>query len=415
MQDPSPYDIAIEQFDRAASYLDLDPGIADMLRMPKRELTVHFPVRMDDGTIEVFTGYRVQHSQALGPSKGGIRYHPGVDLDEVKALAMWMSIKCAVVGLPYGGAKGGIVCEPDALSPGELERLTRRYATEIAIVIGPMVDIPAPDVNTNPQVMGWIMDTISMHTGVPTPAIVTGKPVAIGGSLGRWEATGRGVMINALEALNTLGLDPGEVTAVVQGYGNVGSVSAQLLEDDGVRIVGVSDSRGGIHNPGGLDTREALRHKRETGSVLGMPGAATVTNEELLALPCDVLIPAAMEEALTERNAHSVQARVVVEAANGPTTPEADAILRERGILVIPDIVANAGGVTVSYFEWVQNLQHLRWTEKEVNDRLTGVMLEAIAKVRQESIKYDVDLRTAAHICAINRIVEAILYRGIYP
>ena len=319
------------------------------------------------------------------------------------------------MGLPYGGAKGGIICDPDALSLGELERLTRRYATEIALVIGPLVDIPAPDVNTNPQVMGWIMDTISMHSGTPTPAIVTGKPVAIGGSLGRREATGRGVMISTIEALETMGLDPRGVTAVVQGYGNVGSVSAQLLQDQGVKVVAVSDSRGGIHQPGGLDTRDVLRFKEETGTVVGYPSTTTLTNAELLALPCDVLVPAAMEEALTERNAHSVQARLVVEGANGPTTPEADAILRDRGIHVMPDIVANAGGVTVSYFEWVQNLQHLRWTESEVNERLGGVMHEAIAKVRQESLKYDVEMRTTAHICAIGRIVQAITYRGIYP
>ena len=412
---PNPWDVAREQFDRAASYLDLDPGIREMLRHPQRELTVYFPVQMDDGSVRVFTGYRVHHNTALGPSKGGIRYHPAVTLDEVRALAMWMTWKCAVAGLPYGGAKGGVVCNPKEMSEKELENLTRRYATEISILMHPEGDIPAPDVNTNPQIMAWIMDTYSMHRGFTTPAVVTGKPLEVGGSKGRVEATGRGVMVTTLEALRVLDIPVEGARVVVQGYGNVGAVAAYLLQDAGARIVAVSDSRGGIYNPKGLDARDVLRHKRETGSVVEYPDAEFVSNEELLELPCDVLIPAALENQITRANADRVQARIVAEGANGPTTPEADDILAERGVFVIPDILCNAGGVIVSYFEWVQDLQHFFWSEEEINQRLSKLMRENFRAVLAVSRERDVTMRTAAYIRAIDRVARAIAIRGIYP
>ncbi|HHX64355.1 MAG TPA: Glu/Leu/Phe/Val dehydrogenase, partial [Chloroflexi bacterium] len=403
MPEKTPYQIAVEQFDKASQYLNLDPGIAAILRKPKRELTVHFPVQMDDGSIRVFTGYRVQHSMALGPAKGGIRYHPDVTLDEVKALAMWMSWKCSVAGIPYGGGKGGVVCNPKKMSRGEVERLTRRFATEISPIIGPMVDIPAPDVNTNAQVMAWFMDTYSVHQAEHGGAIVTGKPVEIGGSLGRTEATGRGVMINALEAMKVQGIDPQNATVVVQGFGNVGSVSAYLLQDQGVRIVAVSDSHGGIYRPSGLDVRDVLRFKRENGSVVGYPDADVITNGDLLTLPCDVLIPSALESAIRSDNVDGVQARVIVEGANGPTTPEADLVLADKGIMIVPDILANAGGVIVSYFEWVQNLGAYYWAEEEVNQRLHRLMSSAFSDVLEIAQQKKVDMRVAAYIKAIAR------------
>jgi glutamate dehydrogenase (NAD(P)+) len=376
---------------------------------------VHFPVKMDDGSTKVFTGYRVQHSMALGPAKGGIRYHPDVTLDEVKALAMWMSFKCSVAGIPYGGGKGGVVCNPKEMSEGEVERLTRRFATEISPILGPMVDVPAPDVNTNPQVMAWFVDTYSMHHNVHSAAIVTGKPVEIGGSLGRTEATGRGVMISALEAMRAQGIDVKSATVAVQGFGNVGSIGAYLLQDEGARIVAVSDSRGGIYQPAGLDVRDVIRFKRENGSVVGYPGAEVVTNEELLAIQCDVLVPSALESAIHSGNVDTIKARVIVEGANGPTTPEADLVLADKGVMVIPDILANAGGVIVSYFEWVQNLNAYYWTEDEVNQRLHRLMSTALADVFQIAREKNVDMRVAAYIKSIARVARAIQLRGVYP
>src|SRR3989304_5155801 len=348
--------MALAQYDRAVKYLPLKRGIEEFLRAPKRELTVNFPVRMDDRSVKIFTGYRVHHSTARGPTKGGIRYHPGVTLDEVRALAMWMTWKCAVLSLPFGGAKGGVVCDPKRLSLQELENLTRRYATEISVLMSPEGDIPAPDLNTTPQIMAWIMDTYSMHRGYPVPAVVTGKPVPVGGSLGRAEATGRGVMVATREALAQLGLPLERARVAVQGFGNVGSVSAGLLHAAGARIVAVSDSRGGTLNPQGLDPRALVRHKRESGRLDDSPGGEPITNEGLLVSDCDVLIPAALEQQITAATAERVRARLVVEGANGPTTPEADAILAARGGLVVPDILAHAGGGVVAYFGWVRGL-----------------------------------------------------------
>jgi len=411
----SPFETAVQQFDNAARYLRLPPGIADVLRTPRRELTVHFPVKMDDGSLKMFTGYRVQHSTAAGPAKGGLRYHPNVTLDEVKALAMWMTWKCAVVNVPFGGAKGGVVCNPKEMSQGELERLTRRFTTEISCIIGPMEDIPAPDVNTTPQTMAWIMDTYTMHAGTQHLAVVTGKPVEVGGSLGRNEATGRGVMITAIEALKRLGREIQGATVAVQGYGNVGSISAYLLQDQRAKIIAVSDSRGAIYNPVGLNAREVLRYKQETGSVVGYPGATVISDAELLTLPCDVLVPAALEEVITGENAERIRAKVIVEGANGPTTPEADEILTRRGIMIVPDILANAGGVTVSYFEWVQDLQTFFWSEEEVNARLRQHIVHSFADVYRIAQEKSVNMRIAAYIKAIARVAKAIELRGIYP
>ncbi|HVA90434.1 MAG TPA: Glu/Leu/Phe/Val dehydrogenase, partial [Chloroflexota bacterium] len=346
---PNPFQVAQQQFNQAADLLHLADGYRQMLGDCDRELTVRFPVTMDDGGIKVFTGYRVQHDTSRGPAKGGIRFHHDVTLDEVKALAMWMTWKSAVVGIPFGGAKGGVICTPTEFSPRELERITRRFASEISIIIGPQKDIPAPDVNTNAQIMGWLMDTISMQTGYSVPATVTGKPLSLGGSEGRSEATGRGVMFVIMEALHHLGIPPQDATVVVQGYGNVGSNAAKCLADMGCRIVGLSDMYGGIYNPKGINLGLVNAHMAETRSLQGVPDVERVTNDELLALPCTVLVPAAMENQLTGMNAGNVKARIVAEGANGPTTPEADRILREKGVFLIPDILANAGGVTVSY------------------------------------------------------------------
>jgi glutamate dehydrogenase (NAD(P)+) len=350
-----------------------------------------------------------------GPAKGGIRFHPDVTLDEVKALAMWMTWKCAVVGIPFGGAKGGVICDPRKLSRNEIEHITRRYTTEISILIGPKQDIPAPDVNTNAQVMAWLMDTYSMQAGYSVPPVVTGKPIAIGGSEGRAEATGRGVMIVTLEALRQLNVSPAEASAVVQGYGNVGSNAARALREQGCRVVAVSDQYGGVYNPAGLDLTALDAHVRETRSVVGFPGADAVTNDELLTLPCTVLVPAALENQITELNAAIVRARVVVEGANGPTTPAADRILFDRGIVVVPDILANAGGVTVSYFEWVQGLQSFLWKESEVNERLRDVMTRSFAEVMEVADTHHVALRVGAYIVAVDKVVRALEVRGIYP
>jgi len=412
----NPYEIAVKQFDNAVRYLPgIKAGIVEMLRLPKRELTVNFPVHMDDGSVKMFTGYRVHHSTVRGPTKGGIRYHPDVTLDEVRALAMWMTWKCAVVELPFGGAKGGVVCNPKDMSMNELENLTRRYATEISVLMSPEGDIPAPDVNTTPQIMAWIMDTYSMHKGYSVPAVITGKPVDIGGSLGRNEATGRGVMFTTREALKHLGMDPKETKVAVEGYGNVGAIGAYLLHDLGCKIIAASDTRGAIYNPKGFDPRDLLRHKRETGSVVGYPDTDTITNPEILELECDVLLPAALENTITEANADKIKASIVSEGANGPTTPEADAILHDKGVFVIPDILCNAGGVTVSYFEWVQGLQFFFWSEEEINRRLEEIMVRSFNDVLGISQEKNVDMRVAAYILAISRVAEATMTRGIYP
>jgi glutamate dehydrogenase (NAD(P)+) len=411
----NPFEIAQRQFDNAAKYLDLKEGIKAKLRVPKRELTVYFPVKMDDGSIRMFTGHRVQHNLARGPAKGGIRYHPDVTLDEVRALAMWMTWKCAVVNIPYGGAKGGVACNPKEMSERELERLTRRFTSEIIMLIGPDSDIPAPDVNTNAQTMAWIMDTYSMTKGYSVPAVVTGKPVEIGGSLGRREATGRGVMFITREALKHLGMPVEGTRVVVQGFGNVGAIGAQLLEELGCTVIAVSDSRGGIYNPKGLNVKDVIRHKAETGTVVGYPGTDTVTNKELLELDCEVLVPAALENEITEENADRIKARIIAEGANGPTTPEADDILFDKGVFVIPDILANAGGVTVSYFEWVQGLQNFFWSEEEVNKNLEKIMIKAFQDVLAISQRREVSMRIAAYILAIDRVATATLLRGIYP
>jgi glutamate dehydrogenase (NAD(P)+) len=414
-QAPNIWAVAQQQFDAAAEKLDLDDGLRRVLRVPKRELTVNFPVTMDDGRVEVFTGYRVQHNLARGPAKGGIRYHQDVTLDEVRALAMWMTWKCAVVNIPYGGGKGGVVVDPKHLSLREVEGLTRRFTTEMSPVIGPDRDIPAPDVNTNAQTMAWIMDTFSMHHGYTISSVVTGKPIAVGGSLGRNEATARGVVFTLERASRALNIPLDGARVVIQGFGNAGSVAAQLLVPHGARIVAVSDSSGGIHNPAGLDPERVLAWKREHGTVVGLPGAEPVSNEEILELECEVLIPAALENQITHRNADRVRARIVAEAANGPTTPEADAILHDRGVFMIPDILCNAGGVTVSYFEWVQDMQSFFWTEERINASLREIMDRAFEGVHAMSTRHEVEMRTAAYMVAVARVAEATTLRGLYP
>ncbi|MGA9349218.1 MAG: Glu/Leu/Phe/Val dehydrogenase [Anaerolineae bacterium] len=407
--------MAQRQFDAAAEVLDLDLGLRKVLRNTKRELTVHFPVVMDDGHLEVFTGYRVHHNTARGPTKGGIRYHPDVTLDEVRALSMWMTWKCAVVGIPYGGAKGGVVCNPKKMSQQEIINLTRRYTTEITMMIGPDKDIPAPDVNTNPQTMAWIMDTYSMHHGYSVPAVVTGKPLSIGGSEGRFEATGRGVMLTIREALKRLGMPIEGATVAVQGFGNVGSISAYLLQDEGCRIIAVSDSQGGILNPPGLNARDVLRFKQETGTVIGYPGADVISNEEILELECDILVPAALEGQITAEIAPRIRAKVIAEGANGPTTPEADDIFFDKGIFLIPDILCNAGGVVVSYFEWVQDLQSFFWREKQINQELERIMVRSFDEVYSIGQEKGINMRLAAYVLGVRRVAEATMTRGIYP
>ena len=381
----------------------------------ERELTVHFPVRLDDGRIEVFTGFRVVHNDTRGPGKGGIRYHPDVNLDEVRGLAAMMTLKTAVVNIPFGGAKGGVICNPKTLSLSELERLTRRYAAEITILIGPESDIPAPDVGTNPQIMAWIMDTYSMGKGYSVPAVITGKPIEIGGSKGRFEATGRGCMISARLAAKHLGINPKKATVAVQGFGNVGMMSAKLLAGEGCLIIAVNDSRGGVYNPKGLDFSSLVTYKRETGSVVGFKGAEAITNAELLELQCDILVPAALEDQINEVNAPSIKARIIVEGANGPTTPQANKILSDKGVFIVPDILANSGGVVVSYLEWVQSLQSFFWNEGEVNDYLQRVMTNAFEEVLGVSQQEKIGLRTAAYLLAIRRVAIAMHVRGIFP
>ena len=411
----NPWQAALKQFSVAADLLALKRGVRELLAQPKRELATNFPVKLEDGSVRVFTGYRVHHSTVLGPTKGGIRYHPDVTLDEVRALAMWMTWKCAVAGLPYGGAKGGVVCNPKELSRVELERLTRRYATEITMLIGPESDIPAPDVGTTPQVMAWIMDTYSMHRGYSVPAVVTGKPIAIGGSAGRIEATGRGVMISAREAAKHLGMALPGARVVVQGYGNVGSIAAYLLHDQGCKIIAASDSGGGVYSEKGFDPRALLRHKEQTGSVVGFPGTDAITNDDLLELPCEILVPSALEGQITGENAPRIKTRMIVEGANGPLTPEADEILRENKVLVVPDILANIGGVVVSYFEWVQDIQSFFWSEEEINERLERIVVRSFREVLATSQEKRMDMRTGALVRAVGRVSDALVIRGIYP
>ena len=395
---------------------DIPDGVVEFMRYPRREFTVNFPVRRDNGTIEMFTGYRVHHNTALGPTKGGLRFSEHVTLDEVRALAMWMTWKCALVNIPYGGAKGGVVVDPRQLSMGELERLTRRYASELVPLVDPKTDIPAPDMGTNQQVMAWFMDTYSMQVGYSVPAIVTGKPVGLGGSVGRTEATGRGVIV-CMEATLAKGgnYDPADVKVIIQGFGNVGSNAAQYAAERGFTVVGVSDVYGGIYNPNGLDIAEVQAAVDRDGSVVHYLDADRVSNSELLTLPCDVLIPAALEGQLTEFNAPDIQARIIIEGANGPTTPEADDILNDRGIFVVPDILANAGGVLVSYFEWVQDLQAFFWSREEVFEKLERILTDAYDRTYECAQQKNLDMRTAAQVTAIGRVSETIILRGIYP
>jgi len=412
----NPFEIAQEQIDRAGKRLKLEPGMLEILKHPKRELTVHFPVKMDNGTVKVFTGYRVQYNDARGPFKGGIRYHWNVSLDEVRALSCWMTWKCAVMDIPYGGAKGGIICNPKEMSKDELERMTRRYASEISIIIGPMKDIPAPDVYTDSQTMAWIMDTLSMNAGFAMPGTVTGKPISIGGSLGRDEATARGAMYTTREACKRLKFSPGGATVAVQGFGNAGYHYARLMQDEqGAKIVAVSDSRGGIYSEKGFDPKRVLAHKEKTGSVVGFAGTKKISNEDLLELDVDLLAPSALENQITSENAGRIKAKISTECANGPTTPEAVDILHKKGVLVIPDILANGGGVTVSYFEWVQDLANYFWTKKEVDEKLEAIMIRAFEAVWTMREEKKVDMRQAAYMVAINRVVEAYRWRGIYP
>jgi len=409
------WEVAQRQFDMAAERLDLDPGIRQVLREPRRELTVHFPVHMDDGTVQVFTGYRVQHNLGRGPAKGGIRYHQDVSLDEVKALAMWMTWKCAVVGIPYGGGKGGVIVDPKQLSQKELEGLTRRFFTEIEILVGPEKDIPAPDVNTNAQIMAWMMDTYSMHAGYTVPGVVTGKPISLGGSEGRNEATARGTVFCIVEAARHLGLDLTRARVAVQGFGNAGSIAARLIVEEGATVVAVSDSTGGIHARDGLDIARVVGWKQEHGTVQGFPGATDITNAAVLEVDCDILIPAALENQITSRNAGRIKARVVAEAANGPTTPDADQILFGNGTFMIPDILCNAGGVTVSYFEWVQDLNRDHWSESVVNAKLKEIMVRAFAETLAIAEREQSDMRSAAYLLAVSRVADAMSMRGLYP
>jgi glutamate dehydrogenase (NAD(P)+) len=404
----------LQEFDEAARLLKLDPGIWNILTHPKRQIIVSCPVQMDNGEIEVFTGYRVQYNITLGPAKGGIRYHPDVSLDEVTALAAWMTWKCAVAHIPFGGGKGGVVCDPTRMSRRELEALTRRYVAEIIDAIGPEKDVPAPDVNTNDQVMAWVMDTYSMHVGHTETAVVTGKPIELGGSVGRREATGRGVMIVTREAAKHRGLDITQARVAIQGFGNVGSVSADLIARLGAKIVAVTDVRGGVYNPKGLDVPKLLEYAAQHKTVEGFPGAEPLTNEQLFALDVDVLIPAALENQITIENAGNIKAKAIVEGANGPTTPEAHQILHEKGVFVVPDILANSGGVTGSYFEWVQNRHGYYWSEAEVNRQLEEKMVEAYNAVLRMSLKHKTDMRTAAYIVAIDRVATVTRLRGMY-
>jgi len=411
----NPFEIAQRQFDMAAEKIGLDDGMREVLRNPKRQLIVSIPTLMDDGSVKVFEGFRVQHNIARGPAKGGIRYHPKVTLDEVKALAAWMTWKCATVNIPYGGGKGGVTCDPKRMSRGELERMTRRYASEISIIIGPDRDIPAPDVYTDSQTMAWIMDTYSMTMGYSSLGVVTGKPMSMGGSAGRNEATARGTLFCIREACQVIRRPLRGATVAVQGYGNAGAIASRLLRDDGARVVAVSDSRGGTYNSRGLDLSAVDDHKTKTGSLVGLKGAERITNDELLEVKCDILVPAALENQITLKNASRIRARIVAEAANGPTTPGADRVLKDHGIFGIPDILCNAGGVTVSYFEWAQNLQGFFWDEAQVNKELEKFMKRAFHEVHQISKTHKTDMRSAAYMLAVGRVAEATKVRGLFP
>jgi glutamate dehydrogenase/leucine dehydrogenase len=414
-EDLNPFRISQIQFDIAAEYLRLDPGLRQVLRTPKRVLEVSIPTKMDNGQLKVFTGYRVQHNIARGPSKGGIRYHPNVTLDEVKALAAWMTWKTATVNIPYGGGKGGVICDPKRMSKGELERMTRRYASEILPLIGPEQDVPAPDVYTDAQTMAWIMDTYSMMVGFSALGVVTGKPISLGGSLGRNEATARGCLFATEEACRLKKISLRGATVAIQGFGNAGSVAARLFAEKKAKVVAVSDSRGGVYNPRGIDPLKAIRYKERSGTVVGMPGASRISNDDLLTLKCDILIPAALENVITLHNADQIKAKIIAEAANGPTTPHADEVLHRKGIFVLPDILANAGGVTVSYFEWAQDLQGYFWEENEVNARLEKIMKRAFSDVFETMRKFHTHPRAAAYILAVGRVAEATLVRGLFP
>jgi glutamate dehydrogenase (NAD(P)+) len=411
----NPFRIAQTQFDIAAEVLKLDPGLRQVLRTPKRILEVSLPTKMDNGQVKVMTGFRVQHNVSRGPGKGGIRYHPGVTLPEVSALAMLMTWKCALMQLPYGGAKGGVACEPGHMSRRELEHMTRRYTAEVMLLIGPDLDIPAPDMGTDEQTMAWIMDTYAMTQGRTVPGVVTGKPILVGGSAGRRDATGRGLVYVLGQAVREIGLELRGARVAIQGFGNVGSVTARLLWREGTAVIAVTDAQGGVYNPHGLDIRALAQHTKEAGSVAGFADAEPISNADLLALPCDVLVPAALGGQITEKNADHVRARIVAEGANGPTSPEADQILAARGIPLIPDILANAGGVIVSYFEWVQGLQYHFWRESEINSRLQEIITRAFNQVNAMSKREHVDLRTAALMVGIRRVADAFHLRGLYP
>ena len=414
-EDLNPYRISQLQFDQAAHYLKLDPGLAQVLRTPKRQMVVSVPTRMDDGSVKVFEGFRVQHNIARGPAKGGIRYHPNVSLDEVKALAAWMAWKTAVMNLPFGGGKGGVICDPRRMSRGELERMTRRYTSEILPIIGPERDIPAPDVYTDEQTMAWVMDTYSMTVGYSCLGVVTGKPVALGGSEGRHEATARGCLFVTQEACRVLRRPLRGAKVAVQGFGNAGGIAARLFAEAGAMIFAVSDSMGGIVNPRGIDPLKALKFKEKSGSVVGLAGTSRISNQEVLELKCDILIPAALENVITSENAARVKARIIAEAANGPITPMADDILTRNNVFLLPDILANAGGVTVSYFEWVQDLQNFFWEEDQVNAKLEIMMKRAFQEVHETSKRHKVNMRIAAYILAIGRVADATLVRGLFP
>ena len=415
LEDLNPLNIAAQLFETAADYLDLDAGLRELMLRPRRSITLTLPIKMDDGTIRVFDGYRVQHSNVRGPCKGGIRYHPSVTYDEVAAMAALMTWKCALVDVPFGGAKGGIVCDPKKLSRNELERLTRRYTYEIASLIGPDQDIPAPDVNTDAQTMAWIMDTYSMTTGHATPAVVTGKPIYLGGSAGRYEAGARGCLFVLREACKLQGIDLASATVAIQGFGNSGSVMAKLLWAEGAKVIAVCDSKAGILNPQGIDIPALQRFKAETRSVEAFPGCTPMPSADVLKVACDILVPAALDNQITVENAGYIKARIIAEVATGPTTPEADLMLLRKQVTVLPDLLASAGGVTVSYFEWVQDLQQLFWDEDEVNRRLEHVMVKTFRDVHETRKKYDCTYRAAAYIVAVDRVAKAIVERGLWP
>ncbi len=409
------WEMAQSQLDDVARLIGLNESIHGFLREPKRLLEVSIPARMDNGVFRMFKGYRVQHNMSRGPTKGGIRFHPDVSLDEVKALAMWMTWKCALVNIPFGGAKGGVICDPKHMSPQELENLTRRFTTEISIIIGPEKDIPAPDVYTTPQIMAWIMDTYSMQKGYSVPGVVTGKPVAIGGSLGRDKATARGCLYVVDEAMQARGMPIEGARVAIQGFGNAGMHAADLMAKRGYRVVAVSDSRGGVANPNGLDIAGVIAHKTETGSVVGFTGGDRIDNRQLLEYDCDVLVPAALEKVITAENAPRIKAKIIAEAANGPTLPEADRILFDRGVMMLPDILANAGGVTVSYLEWVQDLQENFWEEEEIDERLKRKMTRAFKETYDKAQSLRIDMRRSAYAVAVSRVAEATKLRGLYP